>query len=169
VRHTGRRLLFPLSPIRQGIPHRGGFSRASSTPHPLARIIKHMKLRLSHRFVESDILRHGDCSLWMLVLQLPSSIRLAPRHPSPARAISAMFRSLECKSTQPNHREAKEAASEEEPTLNASSAWARLRISSTISKAIGRCELLTWSSIPGPSSPVASCASPICRTSCWIG
>jgi len=28
---------------------------------------------------------------WMLVLQLPSSIRLAPRHPSPARAITAMF------------------------------------------------------------------------------
>jgi hypothetical protein len=71
--------------------NRGGFSRAAVTPHPLARIIKHMTLRLSHRYVESNILCHGGCSLRMLVLQLPSSIRAAPTHSSSARAITSML------------------------------------------------------------------------------
>ena len=49
---------------------------ASPTLHPLARFIKDVKLRLFHRYIESDILCHGDRSLRMLVLQQPSSIRV---------------------------------------------------------------------------------------------
>ena len=41
--------------------------------HPLACFIKHMKLRLSHRYIESDRLCHG-CSLRMPV----AAIKLYP-------------------------------------------------------------------------------------------
>jgi hypothetical protein len=66
-----------------------GQSRIAS-PNPIARFIKHVKLRLSQRYIESNIAGHGR-SLRMLVLRRSSSIRVAPSHPSSARAITAMF------------------------------------------------------------------------------
>src|SRR5262249_2838239 len=40
---------------------RSSVSRASATPNPIARFIKHVKLRLFQRYIEPDILRH-----WLL-------------------------------------------------------------------------------------------------------
>src|SRR5262249_24527824 len=37
---------------------RSSVSRASATPNPIARFIKHVKLRLFQRYIEPDILRH---------------------------------------------------------------------------------------------------------------
>src|SRR6516165_10836203 len=38
--------------------NRSSLSRASATPNPIARFIKHVKLRLFQRYIEPDILRH---------------------------------------------------------------------------------------------------------------
>jgi hypothetical protein len=52
---------------------------------------QHVKFSLLHRYIESDIMRHGR-SLRMLVFRRSSSIRVAPSHPSSVHAITAMFR-----------------------------------------------------------------------------
>src|ERR1700758_5804311 len=36
--------------------NRGGLSCASATPYPIARFIKHVKLRFFQRYIESDVL-----------------------------------------------------------------------------------------------------------------
>jgi hypothetical protein len=59
--------------------------------NPIARFIKHVKLRLFQRYIESDIVGHR-CSIRMLVLRRLKLYPSRTTHPSSARAITAMFR-----------------------------------------------------------------------------